>query len=47
VRLWHVTKETVWAELRAHRPYDGLQIGGAFGLSDPERLAMRQLGAVD
>ncbi len=47
IRVWNVAKRELWTELHCPRPYEGLSIHAAFGLSEAERRTLRLLGAVE
>lgn len=47
VCIWDVAAGAVVQEIRSPRPYDGLDITGATGLTDAEIRMLKQLGAVE
>jgi WD40 repeat protein len=47
IRVWNVEKRDLWAKLNCPRPYEGLILRGAFGLSEAERRTLHLLGAVE
>jgi WD40 repeat protein len=47
IKVWDVTTGVCEAMLRAERPYEGMNITGATGLTDTERSTLIALGAVD
>lgn len=47
VQIWDVATGAVVQELHTPRPYDGLDITGATGLTDAEVRMLKQLGAVE
>jgi WD40 repeat protein/DNA-binding SARP family transcriptional activator/predicted ATPase/DNA polymerase III delta prime subunit len=47
VRLWNWQTGECLAILRSARPYEGTNIFGAVGITEAQRTALKQLGAVD
>ena len=47
ISLWSVATGQQQGQLRIDRPYEGMQIGGCLGLTDPERQMLYSLGASD
>ncbi len=47
IRLWEVGSGACVDTLRAERPYAGLNITGATGLTEAQRAALKALGAVE
>jgi WD40 repeat protein len=47
LKLWELETETCLKTLRADRPYEGMNIQGATGLTEAQRLTLKALGAVD
>ncbi|HEY9668320.1 MAG TPA: hypothetical protein V6C91_16030, partial [Coleofasciculaceae cyanobacterium] len=46
IRIWSVQKKTCLATLRARRPYEGMRLEGATGLTLAQRTMLTVLGAV-
>ncbi len=47
IRVWHLATGELQGELWVDRPYEGMRIGGAIGLTDSERQLLYSLGATD
>ncbi|GAB4375160.1 MAG: NB-ARC domain-containing protein [Elainellaceae cyanobacterium] len=47
VRLWNVSTSECLATLKAPRPYEGMNITGATGLTNAQKASLIALGAVD
>lgn len=47
IRVWSLPDGSLQGELWVDRPYEGMQIGGATGLTDSERQLLYSLGATD
>ncbi len=47
ISLWSLTSGQQQGKLRLDRPYEGMQIGGCLGLTEPERQMLYSLGASD
>ncbi|MBE9137034.1 hypothetical protein IQ254_07435 [Nodosilinea sp. LEGE 07088] len=47
IKLWHVETGTCLQTLRAARPYEGMNIRGATGLTAAQRTTLKALGAVE
>jgi WD40 repeat protein len=47
IRLWDVKTGTCLRILRSHRPYEGMNITGAIGLTPTQVATLKRLGAVD
>lgn len=47
VRIWDADTGERLKILRADRPYEGMNISGATGLSEAQRMALRALGAYE
>ncbi|MEM0979988.1 MAG: AAA family ATPase [Cyanobacteria bacterium P01_H01_bin.58] len=47
IRVWSLPDGALQGELWVDRPYEGMQIGGAMGLTDSERQLLYSLGATD
>ncbi|MFM7426736.1 MAG: NACHT domain-containing protein [Elainella sp.] len=46
IRLWSVTQQSCWQTLRVARPYEGLNLTGATGLTAAQIATLKLLGAV-
>ncbi|MEA5448640.1 hypothetical protein VB780_08695 [Leptolyngbya sp. CCNP1308] len=47
VKVWDVASGYCLQTYRASRPYEGMTITGATGLTDAQRVSLQALGAVD
>jgi WD40 repeat protein len=47
VKLWGVQTGELLQTLYVPRPYEGMNITGATGLTDAQRDTLKQLGAID
>ena len=47
IRVWEVKSGECLKILRAERPYEGMNIAGATGLTEAQKTALRALGAVE
>jgi len=47
IKLWDIHTGECIRTLRPPRPYEGMNITGATGLTDAQRETLKQLGAID
>lgn len=47
IRLWQVETGECLKQLRADRPYEGMNIQGVIGLTEAQKLTLKALGAVE
>ncbi|NER94400.1 MAG: hypothetical protein F6J86_11250 [Symploca sp. SIO1B1] len=47
IKLWNVETGDCWQTLRADRPYEGMNIKGAIGLTAAQKATLKALGAVE
>src|SRR6266851_1406127 len=47
IRLWDVSTGECTQILRSERPYEGMNISGAVGLTEAQRMSLKVLGAVE
>jgi WD40 repeat protein len=47
IKLWNINTGECLKTLRATRPYEGMNITGAKGLSEAQKATLKALGAVD
>lgn len=47
IKLWNIETSECLHTLRPPRPYEGMNITGATGLTDAQRETLKQLGAVE
>jgi WD40 repeat protein len=47
IKLWEVQTGACLKTLRSERPYEGMNITGATGLTEAQRTALKALGAVE
>jgi WD40 repeat protein len=47
IRIWNVQTETCLATLKARRPYEGMRLEGATGLTPAQGAMLTSLGAVE
>ncbi len=47
IKLWNVETGECIRTLRPPRPYEGMNITGATGLTDAQRETLKQLGAIE
>jgi WD40 repeat protein len=47
IKLWNVETGTCLKTLRTERPYEGMNITGATGLTEAQKAALKALGAVE
>ena len=46
IRVWHLEDGMCKSTLRVPRPYEGVNLAGATGLTEAQRSSLRELGAV-
>jgi WD40 repeat protein len=47
IKLWNLDQGQCWRTLRTERPYEGMNIRGAIGLTDSQKTTLKSLGAVE
>jgi WD40 repeat protein len=47
IKIWNIETGECIRTLRPPRPYEGMNITGATGLTDAQRETLKQLGAID
>jgi WD40 repeat protein len=47
IKLWNINTGECLKTLRAERPYEGMNITGATGLTEAQKATLKTLGAVD